>query len=120
MVRGGDSGASPPDLVYVLSDFSSASWWIPASPPVVMRALEISLFEGVLLGGGYQCVLVPLPISAWRFDELKHGVVVYGPFVAARGISFSSPLFLSGYCSSSPVLMPASFMGFSLLFFTER
>ncbi|KAG2262300.1 hypothetical protein Bca4012_013061 [Brassica carinata] len=115
--RGGDSGASPPDLVYVISDLLHV---VRTSPPVVMRALEISLLKGVLLGGGYQCVMVPLPISAWRFDELKHGVIVYGPFVAARGISFSSPLFLSGYCSSSPVLMPASFMGFSLLFFTER
>ncbi|KAF3562652.1 hypothetical protein DY000_02011418 [Brassica cretica] len=68
---------------------------IRSSPPIVMRALEISLLEGALLGGGYRCVPVPLPLGAWRSDELKHGVVVYGPFVTVGRISFSSLKFLS-------------------------
>ncbi|CAN6854303.1 unnamed protein product [Brassica oleracea] len=72
-----------------------------------MRALEISLLEGALLGGGYRCVPVPLPLGAWRSDELKHGVVVYGPFVTVGRISFSSLKFLSGSCSSSRMLLPA-------------
>ncbi|CAN6910337.1 unnamed protein product [Brassica oleracea] len=72
-----------------------------------MRALEISLLEGALLGGGYRCVPVPLPLGAWRSDELKHGVVVYGPFVTVGKISFSSLKFLSGSYSSSRVLLPA-------------
>ncbi|KAF2531168.1 hypothetical protein F2Q70_00031740 [Brassica cretica] len=66
-----------------------------ASPPIVMRALEISLLEGALLGGGYRCVPVLLPLGAWRSDELKHGVVVYGPFVTVGRIFFSSLKFLS-------------------------
>ncbi|KAF3598058.1 hypothetical protein DY000_02025068 [Brassica cretica] len=66
-----------------------------SSPPIVMRALEISLLEGALLGGGYRCVPVLLPLGAWRSDELKHGVVVYGPFVTVGRIFFSSLKFLS-------------------------